>query len=87
MRPEDIVQVENALEAQNQAILFLDDIMLMHKRTEVQLMGDMRELRESRILPFFNKLLTNESCNNDLVSLLMENVIKDLQRVRNEVNV
>ncbi|XP_065071279.1 uncharacterized protein LOC135695968 isoform X2 [Rhopilema esculentum] len=87
LRPEDIVQVENALEAQNQAILFLDDLMLMHKRTEVQLMGDMRELRESRILPFFNKLLTNESCNNGLVSLLKENVIKDLQRVRNEFDV
>ena len=68
------------------AISSLEELMLTHKRVAEQYLNQMRELLESRILPFFQQILSYGGCSRQVVRLLKENIIKDLAKITNEVS-
>ena len=60
--------------------------MLMHKRVAEQYLNQMRELLESRILPFFQQILSYGGCSRPVIRLLKDNIVKDLAKITNEVS-
>lgn len=87
MHPEDVSQVEKAFEMQKDAIRELEESMLMHRRLAEHYFNELRELQESRILPFFNHIIAGGGCNKEVISLLLKNVNKDLEKITNEVGI
>lgn len=85
LNPEDIAQVERVYDSQLQAILVLDDAIVMHKRLSESYFSELKQLQESRILPFFSHIAANGGCSLKMISLLLENVSKDLDKISNDV--
>ena len=87
LHPEDVAQVERAFDKQLQAIALLEDAILMHRRLAEQSFIELRELQESRILPFFHHIVANGGCTKQTISLLRENVSRDLRKITSDVSI
>ena len=87
LHPEDVFQVEKAFEMQKDAILQLEDSILMHRRLAEHYFNELRELQESRIFPFFSHIIAGGGCNKEVISLLLKNLTKDLEKITNEVSI
>ena len=85
LHPEDIPQVERAYDLQKHAIFSLEESIVMHRRLSEHHFSELRDLQESRILPFFNYIIARGGCTDELIALLLKNVNKDLEKVTNEV--
>lgn len=86
LHPEDISQLERAYEIQKQSILQLEDSILMHRRVSEQYSNELRELQQTRILPFFSHIVAHGGCTKDMISLLLENILKDIAKITSDVD-
>lgn len=86
LHPEDVGQVERAYNEQLRAIAFLENTILMSGRLTEQYFNELKELQESRILPFFSHIVAKGGCSKETLLLLLKNVNKDLSRTTNSVS-
>ncbi len=85
LHPEDTSQVLLAHQMQLRAISLADEQVMVHKRITEQYKNQMREIRETQILPHIYELENRGLFNKEIVELLKQDLLNDLEKVKTEV--
>lgn len=86
LHPEDTDQVLQARDVQLKSISLVDEEVMMHKRIAEQYASQIKDLRETEILPLFDELAAGRGISSEALSLLKKDVLDDVHQITIQVN-